>query len=89
MANAEGKLSVGYGAEAGFMNPPLKAFREKITAESPLYFCRNKASETMLEDFNIRTSGRNRHSLDFQTFAQRKGSVDSCINLVGTEKLRF
>lgn len=55
MANAEGKISVGYGAEAGFMNPPLKKFVKKHCKNS-LILCRNKASENQLEEMGIRTA---------------------------------
>ena len=55
MANAEGKLSIGYGAEAGHMNPPLESFVKKNCKES-LVICRNKSSEDLLEDFHIRTA---------------------------------
>ncbi|MEZ4704300.1 MAG: polysaccharide pyruvyl transferase family protein [Bdellovibrionota bacterium] len=54
MANAEGKLSVGYGAEAGAMNPSLKHFVKKHCADS-LVICRNEQSQEILERMDIRT----------------------------------
>lgn len=72
MANAEGKLSVGYGAEAGFMNPPLKAFVKKFCRDS-LVICRNKASETMLEDFHIRTATGTDTAWTFRPAPKEKG----------------
>ena len=55
MANAENKLSVGYGAEAGQMNPPLQKFVKRHCKKS-LVICRNQASEKILQDFSIRTA---------------------------------
>lgn len=74
MANAEGKLSVGYGAEAGFMNPPLKEFVKKYCKES-LILCRNKASEKMLEEFNIRTSTGTDTAWTFRPSTKEKGQL--------------
>ena len=54
MANAEGKLSVGYGAEAGEMTDYTKRFVEKYCHES-LIICRNEPSRKLLESMNIRT----------------------------------
>ncbi|MEZ4846450.1 MAG: polysaccharide pyruvyl transferase family protein [Bdellovibrionota bacterium] len=74
MANAEGKLSVGYGAEAGFMNPPLKKFVKEYCKDS-LVICRNKASEKILEDFNIRTSTGTDTAWTFRPSAKEKGQL--------------
>ncbi|HMI93483.1 MAG TPA: hypothetical protein VK509_19055, partial [Polyangiales bacterium] len=43
MANAENKVSVGYGAEAGDMSPSLKRFVEK-NCKNSLVLCRNEPS---------------------------------------------
>lgn len=72
MANAEGKLSIGYGAEAGFMNPPLKSFVKEHCRES-LVICRNKESEKVLEDFHIRTSMGTDTAWTFRPSAKEKG----------------
>ncbi len=53
MASVEGKLSVGYGAEAGEMEESLRAFVEKYCAQS-LVLCRNEASQEVLEGLGIR-----------------------------------
>lgn len=53
MANAEGKLSVGYGAEAGEMAPSLKRFVEKHCKNS-LVLCRNEPSRDVLDKLGIR-----------------------------------
>ncbi|MCB0271995.1 MAG: polysaccharide pyruvyl transferase family protein [Bdellovibrionales bacterium] len=55
MANAENKLSIGYGAEAGQMTPHLQSFVEKQCHES-LIICRNKASQAVLDQLHIRNS---------------------------------
>jgi polysaccharide pyruvyl transferase WcaK-like protein len=57
MANAENKLSVGYGAEAGEMAPSLKSFVERQCKKS-LVMCRNEPSRKVLDGLGIRsTSG--------------------------------
>ena len=71
MANAENKLSIGYGAEAGYMNPPLKKFVKKYCKES-LVICRNKESEKTLEDLHIRSSGTDT-AWTFRPSATEKG----------------
>ncbi len=56
MAAVEGKLSVGYGAEAGHMEPALRRFVEKHCRHS-LVLCRNEPSRVVLEELGIRTRG--------------------------------
>jgi len=53
LAAAEGKLSVGYGAEAGAMEPSLREFVEKHCAKA-LVLCRNEASRDVLQKLRIR-----------------------------------
>lgn len=55
MATAEGKLSVGYGAEAGDMEPGLRSFVERQCRQS-LILCRNEQSQRLLERLGIRTA---------------------------------
>ncbi len=55
-ANAEQKLSVGYGAEAGHMIPSLQDFVQKHCRDS-LVLCRNQPSRGVLEALGIRTRG--------------------------------
>jgi len=53
MAGAEGKLSVGYGAEAGEMAPSLRRFVEKHCRNS-FVMCRNEPSRGVLDQLGIR-----------------------------------
>lgn len=55
MANVEGKLSVGYGAEAGKMSSKLESFVRKHCADS-LVVCRNEPSRATLGRLGIRTT---------------------------------
>lgn len=55
MANAEGKLSVGYGAEAGAMDERMERFVERHCAKS-LVICRNEPSRYVLERLGVRTA---------------------------------
>lgn len=55
MANAENKLSVGYGAEAGEMVPNLRRFVEKSCKQS-FVMCRNEPSRDVLDRLGIRNS---------------------------------
>ncbi len=54
LAAVEGKLSVGYGAEAGAMDPALSEFVRKQCHRS-LIICRNEPSRGVLEGMGIRT----------------------------------
>lgn len=54
MASVEGKLSVGYGAEAGAMVPGLRDFVRNRCRQS-LVLCRNEPSRGVLEALGIRT----------------------------------
>lgn len=54
MANAEGKLSVGYGAEAGHMSDDMRRFVRRHCRDS-LVLCRNQPSQALLEDLGVRT----------------------------------
>jgi len=56
MANAENKLSVGYGAEAGEMTPSLRRFVERVCRKS-FVMCRNEPSRKVLDELGIRNSG--------------------------------
>ena len=55
MASIEGKFSIGYGAEAGEMDPSLKRFVKRHVADS-LVICRNEPSRGILESMGIRTT---------------------------------
>lgn len=54
LASAEGKLSVGYGGEAGAMDAPLESFVRKRCRDS-LVICRNEPSQVILGALGIRT----------------------------------
>lgn len=54
LATLEGKLAVGYGGEAGDMDPPLEAFVRKQCRDA-LIICRNQPSQRILEALGIRT----------------------------------
>jgi polysaccharide pyruvyl transferase WcaK-like protein len=56
IANVEGKLSVGYGAEAGAMDPPLLDFVRRRCRQS-LIVCRNEPSRELLSGIGIRALG--------------------------------
>ncbi len=56
MANAENKLSVGYGAEAGAMTDSLQEFVRDVCRDS-LVICRNEPSRDVLGRLGIRTKG--------------------------------
>jgi len=56
MATVEGKLAVGYGAEAGGMSPALERFVRE-TCRDALVICRNQPSQRLLEGLGIRTTG--------------------------------
>jgi polysaccharide pyruvyl transferase WcaK-like protein len=55
MANAEGKVSVGYGAEAGAMSDGLSRFVENACSKS-LVICRNEPSRDVLGALGVRTT---------------------------------
>lgn len=55
IAGVEGKLSVGYGGEAGAMDEVLQDFLRKHLRSS-LVICRNEASATLMDGLGIRTT---------------------------------
>ncbi|PHV09749.1 polysaccharide pyruvyl transferase family protein [Chitinimonas sp. BJB300] len=55
MAAAAGKLAIGYGAEAGRMEPDLKAFISSL-GEQPLILCRNVESSAVLKPMGMRVA---------------------------------
>jgi polysaccharide pyruvyl transferase WcaK-like protein len=56
LAAAEGKVSVGYGAEAGEMDDYLRSFVRKHARHS-LVICRSEPSRKLLEGMGISTKG--------------------------------
>jgi polysaccharide pyruvyl transferase WcaK-like protein len=77
MASVEGKLSVGYGAEAGDMDPSLRDFVRKQVGKS-LVICRNEPSRKVLGSMGIRTKSGTDTAWTF----------DPAPAAVGLEKLR-
>lgn len=73
MANAEGKLSVGYGAEAGQMDPPLRDFVSQYCKQS-LVICRNQPSRGVLEQLGIRTQGGTDTAWTFEPAPPARGA---------------
>ena len=55
IAGVEGKLSVGYGGEAGKMDEVLQEFLRKYLRSS-LVICRNEASRTIMDSLGLRTT---------------------------------
>lgn len=56
MAAVSGRLAVGYGAEAGRMEPELTEFIAGL-GERPLILCRNEESRAVLEPLGLRVDG--------------------------------
>ena len=56
MAVASGRLAVGYGAEAGKMEPELAAFIASL-GSGPLILCRNEESKAVLQPLGLRATG--------------------------------
>lgn len=54
-ANLQGKLSVGYGAEADAMTPELRAMVARHCRPS-LILCRNQATRAILQELGLRTA---------------------------------
>lgn len=54
LASSENKLSIGYGAEAGFMDPMIEKMCEKFVRDS-LVITRNEESQTVLGKLGIST----------------------------------
>lgn len=74
MANAEHKLSVGYGAEAGAMDATMERFVERHCARS-LVMCRNEPSRWVLERLGIRTTSGADTAWTFEPAAPEVGGA--------------
>lgn len=74
LAAVEGKLSVGYGAEAGDMVPALKGFVRKH-CRSSLVICRNEPSRSILEGMGIRTSSGTDTAWTFEPAPPERGAA--------------
>lgn len=73
LANMEGKPSVGYGAEAGEMDPGLRDFVRKQCKQS-LIICRNQPSRRILEGMGIRTRGGTDTAWTFEPAPRERGA---------------
>lgn len=54
IASASQRLAVGYGAEAGRMEPEMAQFVTEL-GDGPLILCRNRESKTLLDGLGLRT----------------------------------
>lgn len=72
LAAVEGKLSVGYGAEAGEMVPGLRDFVRKRCNRS-LVLCRNEPSRHVLESLGIRTGSGTDTAWTFEPAPKSRG----------------
>ncbi|MEY4582707.1 MAG: hypothetical protein RL701_7410 [Pseudomonadota bacterium] len=73
MASVEGKLSIGYGAEAGEMDDHLAHFVRKHCSQS-LVICRNEPSRKTLEALGVRTKSGTDTAWTFQPAAPEVGA---------------
>jgi polysaccharide pyruvyl transferase WcaK-like protein len=74
MAAVEGKLSVGYGGEAGDMDESLQHFVRKHCGES-LIICRNEPSRKVLEALGVRTKSGTDTAWTFEPRAAEFGEA--------------
>ena len=87
MADAENKLSVGYGAEAGEMAPSLRRFVEKHCKNS-FVMCRNEPSRKRARRARHPQRRRRRHRLDVRARAPVARAPSSCASRAGTARRR-
>jgi polysaccharide pyruvyl transferase WcaK-like protein len=74
MASIEGKLSVGYGAEAGEMDPPLMDLVRRRCRHS-LVICRNQPSRSLLGGMGIRTRSGTDTAWTFEPAPMERGAA--------------
>jgi len=72
LASVEGKLSVGYGAEAGHMDEGLTDFVRSQLQDS-LIICRNEPSRDILEGMGVRTLGGTDTAWTFEPANEDRG----------------
>lgn len=73
LASVENKLSVGYGAEAGAMDAPLRDFVSAQCRES-LVICRNEPSRKILEALGVRSVGGTDTAWTFHAAPSKRGA---------------
>jgi polysaccharide pyruvyl transferase WcaK-like protein len=74
MAAVEGKLNVGYGAEAGDMDESLRQFVRKHCRQA-LVICRNEPSRKVLGELGVRTKGGTDTGWTFEPRAPEAGAA--------------
>jgi polysaccharide pyruvyl transferase WcaK-like protein len=74
MASVEGKLSVGYGGEAGAMDESLSRFVRKHCQRS-LVICRNEPSRKVLGGLGVRTTSGTDTAWTFEPAAREVGAA--------------
>ena len=72
-AAAENKLSIGYGAEAGYMAPSLRRFVEK-NCKNSFVLCRNEPSRKVLDELGIRNVGGTDTAWTFEPAPRSRGA---------------
>lgn len=83
IAAASGKLAVGYGAEAGKMDPDLSEFVAGLGRE-PLILCRNQESLNVLDPLGLRTEGGADTAWTYQ--AESSAATIQRLRALGLEK---
>ena len=83
IAAVENKLSVGYGAEAGHMDPMVAKMCARYCRNS-LVITRNEESRTILSELGVPTRTRNRYRVDFRAAVPLNTDKASCVRLDGT-----
>jgi polysaccharide pyruvyl transferase WcaK-like protein len=73
IASAQNKLSVGYGAEAGHMDPLLAQMVRRYCSES-LVITRNEESRTVLRQLNVQTELGTDTAWTFEPFGPEYGA---------------
>ena len=74
MAAVEGKLAIGYGAEAGEMDESLRQFVRK-QCRNALVICRNEPSRKLLGELGVRTKGGTDTAWTFEPRAPEAGAA--------------
>ena len=87
IAAAENKMSIGYGAEAGDMNPMLEKMCAHYCRRS-LIITRNEESQTVLSKLGVPSEARHGHGLDIRAAPAgiRPQGADRC--RMGRARLR-
>ena len=87
LAAAQNKLSVGYGAEAGHMDPSIRKMCARYCQNS-LVITRNEESRTILRELGVPTELGHRHGLDVRAAPARNMARRLCATRAGTARRR-